>query len=181
MKRRLLLIIFAFALPFLTFARGTFPLETAELCVSFGFEDYLIDYLPSEYKVVSTHPSIKGSDSLKQENIRDIQITKNVNGEDKEVCYIYPYFETNKPKDIKEKLPIRVILNNKDKDFDESEQKELIIYFAIETNDSSLLSFLTKKTDYNKALEYIIDNRITKLTYTDYDRIKDKIRFDIEN
>jgi len=174
MKKSLLFIILTAVMTFSAFSRGTFPIETVEICVAFGSEDYLKNILPSEYQIVKIHPSEKGSASIKQEFVRDIQISKTLDGEEKNVGYVYPYYENKEPDNLKGKLPVKVILNNDEKQFDESGEKLITICFAIETDDADLLNILTKMSKDDEYLK-TVKARINRDSYIDDYKIKDKI------
>ena len=176
MKKVVLFFALVLATTFNVFARGSFPIETVELCFAFGTEDYIKNTINPDYEIVKTHLSDKGAKSLNLEQIRDIQITKNINGKSKEVCYIYPYYEGQEPTDLKARLPMKMILDNRQKDFEKNKEDFITICFAIETDDTELLNFLMqlKKNDCLNAIQ----KRMAKDHYIDYYNIRDKIKIE---
>lgn len=174
MKKKLIIAFLTIFITCSLFARGSYPIETVEMCVAFGLEDYFKTQLSTEYQVVKIHPSDKGAASINQEFVRDIHISKLINSEEKKVCFIYPCYEDKKSKDIKV-LPVKVILDNSDKAFDENLDKTITICFAVESEDTELFNFLIQSLKDEKYLESIY-KRINKDSYVDYYKIKDKIK-----
>jgi len=190
MKKIILFVSLFFLINYSVFARGANQVETVELCFAFGTEEYLKTVLEPGYEIKKTHKSDIGSNSINQEIIRDIQIVKNINGEETEVCYIYPYYEGKEPTEIKAKLPLKVILDNREKSFDELRgpfhedmifEEMITLCFAIETDDPYLLQLLTTDFNVKKCLNYIKELMHPKTEdgrYIDYYSIRNKIMFE---
>jgi len=166
MKRVLAFLLMSIVAMSAIFARTPNNIETIELDFVYEVEARLEKHLNSEYTIVKIHPSETGKFYLQEEFIRDILITQNINGVDKEICLIYAYFVGNEPSDLTEKLPIKIVLDNSGANFKKSKQKTLEMCFAVKTSDVFLLETLknivedpafVKRLYEREAEEYFVE------------------------
>ena len=88
------------------------------------------------------HRSDIGETSLNQEYIRDIQIIQMIDGKEIQVCYMFPYYEDNEPKDFPVKFPVKMVLDNTNNDFEKSSKQTVSICFAIDIEDAAFLDYM---------------------------------------
>ena len=178
MKKLLALLIMSFVAMPAIFARSPNNVETVELDFVYKVEAQLEKQLDSTYTIVKIHPSETGKFYLQEEFIRDILITQNIDGKDKEVCLIYPYFAGNEPSDLLAKLPIKIVLDNKDKDFKKTNEKSLEMCFAVKTSDKILLEAVNKIVEDAAFIERIYESIFEELAK---EYFRDKIHVESVN
>ena len=178
MKKVVLSLVICFVAMSVIFARSPNNVENIELDFVYEVEARLEKQLDSEYTIVKIHPSETGKYYLQEEFIRDILITQTIDGNAKEVCLIYPYFSGNEPSDLTAKLPIKIVLDNKDRDFKRTSEKTFEMYFAVKTSDAFLLETLNKivkEPDFVERLYKSIFEELAK------EYFKDKIHVESAN
>ncbi len=178
MKKVVLSLVICLVAMSAIFARSPNAVENIELDFVYEVEARLEKQLDSEYTIVKIHPSETGKNYLQEEFIRDILITQNIDGKDKEVCLIYPYFAGNEPGDLTAALPIKIVLDNKDKDFKKTNEKSLEMCFAVKTNDKLLLEAVNKIVEDAAFIERIYESIFEELAK---DYFKDKISVESVN
>ena len=178
MKKVVLSLVICLVAMSVIFARSPNNVENIELDFVYEVEARLEKQLNSEYTIVKIHQSETGKNYLQEEFIRDILITQNIDGKDKEVCLIYPYFAGNEPGDLLAKLPIKIVLDNKDKDFKKTNEKSLEMCFAVKTSDKFLLEAVKKIVEDAAFIERIYESIFEELAK---DYFKDKISVESVN
>lgn len=176
MKKVLALLIFSFVAMSVIFARSPNAVENIELSFVYEVEARLEKQLDSHYTIVKIHPSETGKYYLQEDFIRDILITQNINGENKEICVVYPYFAGNEPSDLTSKLPIKIVLDNSGAVFKKSDKKTLEMCFAVKTSDAFLLETLSKVVEEPAFIECLYESMFEELVK---EYFKDKIRVEL--
>ena len=143
----------------LLFARSPRPLESVELSFIYDLEIQIESKLDSNYKIVKIHPSENGQKNLQEDFIRDIIIAdKN----DNEVCTIYPYYKNQNPSKTDTKLPVEIVLNNKN-------ENSLVLCFNIKCADEKLLRLIIEASKDTDFIKLAYNNMLSEISLNEDD------------